>query len=160
MIGYEFCSRSHCTVFAFSRLNSSSRCFLALWLTTRNQPWILLWCQSLSRVWLFRTPLTVVSQAPLPMELPRQESWSGGVPFPSPGDLLGPGIKPSCVSLHWQVDSLRLKPPGKPVTLPEDPLGYECFQDFPLSLAVRLWCVAEWILWVRPTWSVLNFLDV
>ena len=61
-----------------------------------------------------------------------------GVPFPSPGDLLGPGIKPSCVSLHWQVDSLRLKPPGKPVTLPEDPLGYECFQDFPLSLAVRL----------------------
>ena len=78
MIGYEFCSRSHCTVFAFSRLNSSSRCFLALWLTTRNQPWILLWCQSLSRVRLFRTPLTVVSQAPPPVEFPRQESWSGG----------------------------------------------------------------------------------
>ena len=30
-------------------------------------------------------------------------SWSG-LPFPSPGDVLDPGIKPR--SLHWQVDSL------------------------------------------------------
>ena len=33
------------------------------------------------------------SQAPLYMELFRQEYWSG-LPFPTPGDLPDPGIKP------------------------------------------------------------------
>ena len=36
---------------------------------------------------------TVAYQAPLSMEFPRQEYW-GGLPFPSPGDLPDPGIKP------------------------------------------------------------------
>ena len=35
----------------------------------------------------------VVRQAPLSMGLSRQEYW-GGLPFPSPGDLPNPGIKP------------------------------------------------------------------
>ena len=35
------------------------------------------------------TPWTVVHQAPLSMEFPRQEYWSR-VPFPPPGDLLDP----------------------------------------------------------------------
>ena len=48
---------------------------------------------SLSRVRLFVTPWTVALQAPLPMEFSRQESWSG-LPFPPPGDLPHPGIKP------------------------------------------------------------------
>ena len=39
------------------------------------------------------------------MGFPRQEFWSG-FPFPSPGDLTNPGIKPRL--LHWQVDSLPL----------------------------------------------------
>ena len=34
------------------------------------------------------------------------------VPFPSPGDLPNPGIKPTSPSL--QVDSLPAEPPGKP----------------------------------------------
>jgi len=34
----------------------------------------------------FVTPWTVAHQAPLSMEFPRQEHWSG-LPFPSPGDL-------------------------------------------------------------------------
>ena len=38
------------------------------------------------------TPLTVAHQAPLYMEFPRQEYWSG-LPFPTPGDLPNPGIK-------------------------------------------------------------------
>ena len=38
------------------------------------------------------TPWTVAHQAPLSMGLPRQDYWSG-LPFPSPGDLLDPGIK-------------------------------------------------------------------
>ena len=46
--------------------------------------------KSLSRVQLFATPWTVAYKAPLSMEFPRQEYWSG-LPFPSPGDLPEPG---------------------------------------------------------------------
>ena len=40
----------------------------------------------------FGTPGTVAHQAPLSMEFPRQEYWSG-LSFPSPGDLGNQGIK-------------------------------------------------------------------
>ena len=49
--------------------------------------------KSLSRVRLFATPWTVAYQAPQSMRFSRQEYWSG-LPFPSPGDLPDPGIKP------------------------------------------------------------------
>ena len=39
------------------------------------------------------TPLTVARQTPLSVGFPRQEYWSG-LPFPSPGHLPDPGIKP------------------------------------------------------------------
>ena len=39
----------------------------------------------------FATPRTIARQAPLSLEFPRQEYWSG-LTFPSPGDLLNPGI--------------------------------------------------------------------
>ena len=43
---------------------------------------------------------TVACQAPLSMRFPWQEYWSG-LPFPPPGDLSNPGIKPmspaSCI---------------------------------------------------------------
>ena len=42
-------------------------------------------------------------QAPLSMEFSRQEYWSG-LPFPAPGDLPNPGIKPGSPAL--QADSL------------------------------------------------------
>ena len=48
--------------------------------------------QLLSHVWFFAVPWTVVRQAPLSMELSRQEHWSG-LPFPPPWDLPDPGIK-------------------------------------------------------------------
>ena len=41
----------------------------------------------------------------------RQEYWSG-LPFPSPGDLLYPGIEPGSPSL--QADPLLSEPSGKP----------------------------------------------
>ena len=50
-------------------------------------------CQLLSHVWLFAIPWTVFYQLPLSMGFSRQEYWSG-VPFPSPGDLPGPGTEP------------------------------------------------------------------
>ena len=42
------------------------------------------------------------------MGFARQEFWSG-LPFPSPGDLPDPGIKPG--SLALQADSLPSEPP-------------------------------------------------
>ena len=49
------------------------------------------------------TPWTVACQAPPSMGFSRQEYWSG-LPFPSPGDLSNPGIKPRSPEL--QADSL------------------------------------------------------
>ena len=56
---------------------------------------------------LFVTLWTVPHQAPLSMEFPRQEYWSG-LSFPSPGDLLNPGIEPGSPAL--QADSLPSEP--------------------------------------------------
>ena len=56
----------------------------------------------------FATPWTVAHQAPLSMEFPRQEYWSG-LPFPSPGDLSDPRIEAiSPVAPTFQVDTLPL----------------------------------------------------
>ena len=41
----------------------------------------------------FATPWTVAHQAPLSMGFCRQEYWSG-LPFPPPGNISDPGIKP------------------------------------------------------------------
>ena len=43
-------------------------------------------------------PRAVARQAPLSMGLPKQEYWNG-LPFPSPGDLPHPGIKPASPAL-------------------------------------------------------------
>ena len=59
-----------------------------------NQPCV----QSFSRGRLFVTPWTIVHQAPLSMGFPKQEYWSG-LPFPTPGDLPDPGIKPASPAL-------------------------------------------------------------
>ena len=48
------------------------------------------------------------------MGFSRQEYWSE-LPFPSPGDLLNPGIEPvPLVSVALQADSLPAGPLGKP----------------------------------------------
>ena len=46
----------------------------------------------LSCVRFFKAPWTAACQAPLPTEFSRQEHWSG-LPFPSAGDLLDPGME-------------------------------------------------------------------
>ena len=53
--------------------------------------------KSLSCVQLFATPWTVAYYAPLSMGFSRQEYWSGS-PFPPPGDLPYPGIKPASLT--------------------------------------------------------------
>ena len=67
--------------------------------------------KSLSRVRLFATPWTVAHQAPPSIGFSGQKYWSG-LPFPSPGDLHDPGIKPRSPAL-W-ADALTSEPPGKP----------------------------------------------
>ena len=62
--------------------------------------------QLLANLW------TAARQVPLSLGFSRQEYWSE-LPCPFPGDLPNPGIKPA--SLHWQVGSLPLTPPGKPL---------------------------------------------
>ena len=61
--------------------------------------------------------LNVAQQAPLSMEFSRQPYWSG-LPFLSPGDLPGPGIKPRSPLL--KADSLPSEPLGKPTHKPRE----------------------------------------
>ena len=74
-----------------------------------NQLWV--W-KLLSGIQLFVIPWTVACRVPLSMEFSRQEYWSG-LPFPSPRDLLNPGIKPRYPALC--ADALPSKQPGKPL---------------------------------------------
>ena len=70
----------------------------------------------------FTTPWTVAHQAPLSMQFSRQEYWSR-LPFPSPGNLSNPGIKPMLPAL--QVDSLPLSHQGSPTNPSRYSLGSE-----------------------------------
>ena len=54
---------------------------------------------------------TVAHQAPLSMGFLRQKYWSG-LPFPSPGNLPDPGIKP--MSPVFASGFFTTEPPGKP----------------------------------------------
>ena len=68
----------------------------------------------LSYVRLSAAPWTVAYQASLFMGFPRQEYWNG-LPFPSPGDLPEPGIKPAYPSSLALADGFfTTLPPGKP----------------------------------------------
>ena len=69
--------------------------------------------------WLFETPWTVAHQAPLSMGFSRKEYYSG-LPFPSPEDLLDPGMEPVShrspalaggfftISTTWETLAIRL----------------------------------------------------
>ena len=74
---------------------------------------VLCCAQSLGRVRLFATPWTVTGQAPLSIAFPRQEYWSG-LPFPSPGHLLNPGIETMSPALQA---FFTTEPPGKPTAV-------------------------------------------
>ena len=67
--------------------------------------------QLLSHVPLFGTPWTVACKTPLPMELCRQQYWSG-LPFPSPGDLNAPVIELASPALAGGFSTSE--PPRKP----------------------------------------------
>ena len=63
-------------------------------------------------------PLTVAHRAPLSVEFPRQEYWTG-LPCPTPGDLPNPDIKlmfPESPALAGGF--FNTEPPGEDVTPP------------------------------------------
>ena len=68
-------------------------------LPMNTQDWFPLKVKSLSYVWLFATLWTVAHQTPPSIGFSRQEYWSG-LPFPSPGNLPDPGIKPISPALQ------------------------------------------------------------
>ena len=74
--------------------------------------WKWKWNHSVVSDWA--APWTVSYQAPLSMGFSRQEYWSG-LPFPFPGDLPNPGIKPGSPAL--QADVYCLSHQGSPDSL-------------------------------------------
>ena len=75
---------------------------------------IMIWIHTvlllLSRVRFSATPRTVACQASLSMGFPRQE-YCSGLPFPSPGDLPNPGMKPMSPALAGRF--FTAESPGK-----------------------------------------------
>ena len=61
------------------------------------------------------THRTVAHHDSLSMGFPRQKYWGkkNGLPFPTPGDLTNPGIKPTSSALAGNF--FIGKPPGKPI---------------------------------------------
>ena len=80
---------------------------VALFLLLKNSK-----VKSLSHVQLFGTPWTVAYKAPLSMGFSRQEYWRE-LPFPSPGDLPDPGIKPGSPTLQTLYRLSHQGSPGK-----------------------------------------------
>ena len=86
-------------------------------------------------------PWTVAHQAPLSMGFSRQEYWSG-LPFPSPGDLPDPGIKPESAALAGgffttepgkaQTSQTTLKKKKKTNKLQNTPTYVITLQQFPV----------------------------
>ena len=68
----------------------------------------------LSCVQLFVTPRTVTHQATLTMGFSRQAYWSGW-PFPSPGELPDPGIKPGSPALKAYLPSVPQRKTKRPL---------------------------------------------
>ena len=94
-----------------------------------------------SCVQLFVTLRAVAHQAPLSMELSRQEHWSE-LPFPSPGELPYPGIEP--VSLMFPAFPgvfFTTRQPRKPYFL------YTNFKFHSFELDFKSHCLPGWYLW-------------
>ena len=114
---------------------------------------------SLSHIQLFATPWTVMCQAPLSMEFSRQECWSG-LPFPSPGYLPDPGIKPASSALAGGF--FTTEPPGK-LTMNFKRLNmrnfiylwskWQIFREKIIDICQAL----EWASWLFSLWEDLQF---
>ena len=94
--GSNLCLSSFMSPALASGFFITSTTWEALFLTSGGGGFVAKLCPTLA------TPWTVACQAPVSMGFSRQHYWSG-LPFPSPGDLPKPGIKPRSPAL--QADS-------------------------------------------------------
>ena len=72
-----------------------------------------LWAQDWWWWWWFSCLFTIARQAPLSMGFPRQE-YGSGLPFPAPGALPDPGIRPTFPVSSVVGGFFTAEPPGKP----------------------------------------------
>ena len=104
----------------------------------------------------FGTPWNVACQVPLSMEFSTQEYWSG-VPFPSPGVLPDPGIKPASPALAGGF--FTTEPLVKIIQITE---LFQIIQNFPLrentSVSNMMLSVhsLSWSQLVKLSWSHLH----
>ena len=88
-------------------------------------------------------PWTVACQAPLPMELSRQDHWST-VSFLFQGIFLTQGLNPSLLRfLHCQMNSLPPEPPGKPSNLTQIVGQIQFFVNIRMKSSCPCWLSAE-----------------
>ena len=92
--------------------------------------------QQFSCVQLFVTPRTAAYQAPLSVGFSREEYWSG-LPFPPPGNLPNPGIKPASPTLAGRF--FTTEPPGK-AKPPQPPIQTFVKQTFTNNQAQNISC--------------------
>ena len=86
---------------------------------------------------------TVTCQAPLSMEFPRQEYWSG-LAFLSPGDLPDPGIEPvSLMSLALAGRFFTTKPLGLPLKQYGISLSSQIFKSAQYYLLYLHYCTTD-----------------
>ena len=102
--------------------------------------------QLLSHVQLFATPMDYKLPGSSVHRILQQEYWSG-LPFPSPGDLPDPGIKPtSPVSLALADGFLTTEPAGKP------PVGWientQRHTIYNLTIPMHESEVQTWYTWI------------
>ena len=95
------------------------------------------------------TPWTVACQAPLSVRFSRQEDWSG-LPFPFPGDLPNPGLKPASFMFPALVgEFITAESPGKPS---EAVGGCPALHTAPSSQRTALpssaWCAGPRVGWL------------
>ena len=115
-----------------------------VWLTSiffTQLYWGLCMCV-LSCIWLFAIPWIVAYQAPLSIGFSKQEHCSG-LPFPSPGNLHDPGIKPR--SLAFAGWFFTTEPPGKPQVYSTVLLMVVTMQTFGYHWSVGSGCPANWL---------------
>ena len=106
--------------------------------------------QLLSHVQFFATLWTVARQAPLSMGFPRQEYWSG-LPFPPPGDLPDPGIKPASPASPALADkSITAESPRKASVVFTLSL-FPCSVFF-ISHIVVSFSLVKWLRWQPHDW--------
>ena len=110
-------------------------------------------------------PVTVAHQAPLSIGFSRQECWSG-LPFPSPGDLPNPGVKPESLAspaltgrffTNMAHILLLLENSAHGAAMPSTPAGAAWSQPSLAFLSVK---VFRWVLNVKAFGHPYNSLQV